>query len=237
MGRKGDTAGILSRLADDIERKWEGEPRQEGPFGIPFPVRERPGLIDHLRFAVLALDDGLCVVCGRDVRSQFSVRCEKYGLVFCSRHSGYIAERERMEDEEAWRERREKRALGWERKAEDEKAKRAAERREGKLLVSGEIVYYIDTRLVTPDGVAVYKIGTSRKARDRFRTHRLTWPYMRLLAVESGGHEIESVRHRQFEHLRVGLRQRPELFRAESELRAHVQAIRRDAIQRAKAMA
>jgi hypothetical protein len=76
-----------------------------------------------------------------------------------------------------------------------------------------EIVYYIRRG-------AVIKIGTTKDPIDRFGTLMPD----EILAIEPGSYELETARHKQFDHLRV--RRRREYFIDAPELREHIKATR-----------
>ena len=77
----------------------------------------------------------------------------------------------------------------------------------------GSVVYYVQ------DGEHI-KIGYSTKFVSRLSQLRI--PRDGVLAIEPGGREVESDRHAQFAHLRVG---RWEKFTAADELTAHIAAL------------
>lgn len=83
------------------------------------------------------------------------------------------------------------------------------------------VVYYIR---LTGDRV---KIGTTRNLMRRMKDFRAKAPD--LLAIESGGYNLEAYRHHQFEHLRIG---REEEFRMEQDLVDHINSLREDGAPR-----
>ena len=80
-----------------------------------------------------------------------------------------------------------------------------------------KVVYY----LLMSEGVV--KIGTSSNLLTRIR-HLRTGPRAvdRILAVEFGSYGLETLRHRQFAHLRI----EGELFKLTPELQGHIDALR-----------
>lgn len=89
--------------------------------------------------------------------------------------------------------------------------------------VKGEVVYYILTGQEAPSGEKILKIGTSKNAEARFRSHRNNWPFMEVLATETGGTAVETYRHREFLHLRCPHTR--ELFFYDSDLRRFVESL------------
>lgn len=83
------------------------------------------------------------------------------------------------------------------------------------------VVYYAGN----PETQAV-KIGTSHDFRKRYVHLRGRYSHLKLLAVEPGHFDLESARHRQFRHLRVGPHgAQREWFRKADDLMAHISLV------------